>query len=220
MIRLPTAIATSPTLVRALPFVIFVGLTSCQGLFGEASRYWIYLAKTLAGAGMLWVVHPLIAELKWEFTWASIGVGVGVFGLWVGLDGLYPKLFSPGKNWNPHAEFDPGLAWLFVVIRLVGSTLVVPPLEEMFYRSFVYRYMVKPDFLSLPLNYFKWLPFLVTALIFGLSHHEWLAGIICACAYQGLVCWQNRLGGAITAHAITNFLLGGWVIWKGAWNFW
>jgi hypothetical protein len=24
----------------------------------------------------------------------------------------------------------------------------------------------------------------------------------------------------MTAHAITNLLLGVWVAWKGAWNFW
>jgi len=31
---------------------------------------------------------------------------------------------------------------------------------------------------------------------------------------------ENRLGDAMTAHAITNFLLGVWVVWRHAWNFW
>jgi CAAX prenyl protease-like protein len=220
MSRLSIFLAGSPALVRALPFVLFAGLTACQGLLGEASRYWFYLAKTLLGGWLLWVVRPYIAELKWEFSWASVAVGVGVFGFWVGLDGLYPKFFAPQKPWHPHAEFDFGLAWLFFLVRLLGSTLVVPPLEEVFYRSFLYRYVAQADFLSLPLNYFRWLPFLITAVVFGMSHPEWLAGIFCGCAYQGLVCGQNRLSGAITAHAITNFLLGGWVAWKGAWHFW
>ena len=63
-------------------------------------------------------------------------------------------------------------------------------------------------------------PFLATALIFGLAHNEWLAGILCGAAYQWLVLRKNRLGDALTAHAITNFLLGAWVVWRGAWNFW
>ena len=87
MPRLPTIIAASPALVRALPFAIFAGLTAGQGQWGEASRYWFYLAKTFAGAGMLWAVRPFILEYKWKLSWASIVVGVGVFGLWVGLDG-------------------------------------------------------------------------------------------------------------------------------------
>jgi CAAX prenyl protease-like protein len=62
--------------------------------------------------------------------------------------------------------------------------------------------------------------FVVTSLVFGLEHNEWLAGLFCGFAYQGLVLWKNRIGDAIAAHAITNFLLGGWVVWKGAWHFW
>jgi CAAX prenyl protease-like protein len=70
------------------------------------------------------------------------------------------------------------------------------------------------------LGQFGWTPFLATAAIFGFAHHEWLAGILCGFAYQGLVCWKKRLGDAMTAHAITNFLLGVWVVWRGAWHFW
>jgi CAAX prenyl protease-like protein len=106
------------------------------------------------------------------------------------------------------------LAWLMIVTRILGSTLVVPPLEEVFYRSFLYRYIAKPDFLSVPLNRFLPLPFLATAAVFGFSHNEWLAGILCGAAYQWLVLRKNRLGDAMTAHAITNFLLGVWIVWR------
>jgi hypothetical protein len=112
------------------------------------------------------------------------------------------------------------LAWLFIVVRVLGSTFVVPPLEEVFYRSFLYRYLAKQEFLSVPLNQFALVPFLATAGIFGLAHNEWLAGIVCGAAYQWLVLRKNRLGDAMTAHAITNFLLGVWVVWRSAWNFW
>ena len=96
----------------------------------------------------------------------------------------------------------------------------MPPLEEVFFRSFLYRYLAKPDFQSVPLGQFLPGPFLITSVIFGFEHREWLAGILCGFGYQGLVCWKKRLGDAITAHALTNLLLGAWVIWKGAWHFW
>jgi CAAX prenyl protease-like protein len=102
----------------------------------------------------------------------------------------------------------------------LGSTFIVPPLEEVFYRSFLYRYIASQNFLSVPLNRFLPLPFLATAAIFGLSHNEWLAGILCGAAFQWLVLRKNRLGDAMTAHAITNLLLGAWIVWKGAWYFW
>lgn len=225
----------SPTAARVAPFVIFVLLTAAQGKFGAASAYWFYLAKTLVGLWLIFEMRPFVTELRWAFSWEAILVGVGVFAVWVGISGewttqnsLWIKLgiSHPPKNpvaaWNPNEQFGSGsaLAWCFVAVRILGSTFVVPPLEEVFYRSFLYRYIAKPNFLSVPLNKFLPVPFLATAAVFGFSHNEWLAGILCGAAFQWLVIRKNRLGDAMTAHAITNFLLGLWIVWRGAWNFW
>ena len=220
----------SPAVVRVAPFAIFLGLTFLQDRFGEAARYWIYFAKTIAGAAILAVVWRHISELEWRLSWEAITVGVAVFVIWVGLDELiaklglpaYPKMKIAGAPWNPNDAFGAAtpLAWFFIITRIVGSTLVVPPLEEVFYRSFVYRFLAGKDFLSIPLGKFLLMPFIITSVAFGLEHREWLAGILCGFAYQGLVIWKGRLGDAVTAHAITNFLLGLWVVWRGAWQFW
>jgi CAAX prenyl protease-like protein len=212
----------SPTLARVVPFAIFVAFTFCQGKFGASSAYWFYLGKTVVGAWLIWTVRPFVAEMRWNFSWEAVLVGIAIFAAWVGLDGVYPKPGKGAAEWNPHATFglNAPLAWTFIVVRVLGSSIVVPPLEEVFYRSFLYRYVAKPDFQSFPLGQFGWTPFLATAAIFGFAHHEWLAGILCGFAYQGLVCWKKRLGDAMTAHAITNFLLGVWVVWRGAWHFW
>jgi CAAX prenyl protease-like protein len=213
---------SSPLLARVVPFVVFVILTACQGQFGEASRYWIYFTKTVVGAWLVWVVWPLVKEMRWAFSWEAVVTGVGVFAIWVGLNDLYPKWGKAGTPWNPCVQFGDGtaLAWFFIAVRILGSAIVVPPIEEIFYRSFLYRYIVKPDFQSVPMGIFHPLAFVVTAAIFGVAHYEWLAGVLCAFAYQGLVIYKKRLGDAMTAHAITNFLLGIWVVWKGAWQFW
>jgi hypothetical protein len=222
-------------MARVAPFVIFLVLTFCQGRFGAASAYWFYLAKTLVAVWLIWEMYPLVSEMRWAVSWEAVVIGIGVFIMWVGLDPFYPKLaeiiaklglskfFGTSQVvWNPHVQFgqNSALAWLMIVTHILGSTLVVPPLEEVFYRSFLYRYIAKPDFLSVPLNRFLPLPFFATAAVFGFSHFQWLAGILCGLAYQWLVLRKNRLGDAMTAHAITNFLLGVWVAWQGAWNFW
>ena len=225
----------SPTVARIAPFLVFVGLTTLQGRFGPDSACWFYFAKTLVGLWLIYEMLPFVSEMRWAFSWEAVVVGVGVFALWAGntaewttQNALWIKfgLAHPPKTppvvWNPNEIFGSGslLAWLFIVVRILGSTLIVPPLEEVFYRSFLYRYIAKPDFLAVPLNRFLLLPFLVTAGVFGFSHNEWLSGILCGMAYQGLVIRKNRLGDAMTAHAITNFLLGIWVVWRGAWHFW
>jgi hypothetical protein len=221
----------SPVAARVAPFIVFVVLTFGQGFVGETGRYWIYLAKTIVGLWMLGLVRPVVEEMRWKVSWEAVAVGVAAFILWVGLDdwlirigfnSSYPKLKLSGPPWNPNDPFGTGsaLAWCFILVRVIGSALIVPPLEEVFFRSFLYRYIMKVDFLSVPLGTFGWLPFVATSILFGVEHREWLAGILCGFAYQGLVCQKKRLGDAITAHAITNFLLGVWVVWRGAWEFW
>ena len=221
----------SPPLVRVVPFAIFLALTFCQNWFGETGQYWFYLAKTLVGAWSIWLVGPFVSEMRWRLSWEAILVGALVFLIWVGLGnvlawlGINPSFYElklSTKTWNPMTTFGDGSvqAWFFVGVRILGATLVVPPLEEVFFRSFLYRYIAKPDFKTVPLGLFILKSFLITSVIFGFEHREWLAGILCGFAYQGLVCWKKRLGDAITAHALTNFLLGAFVVWKGAWHFW
>jgi hypothetical protein len=220
---------------RVAPFVIFLVLTFFQGEFGASSAYWFYFAKTITGAWLVWEMRPFVSEMRWAISWEAILVGAGIFAVWVGISGewttqdsLWAKLglvhsqTAPEKIWNPNLQFgaNSALAWFFILTRILGSTFVVPPLEEVFYRSFLYRYVGSQNFLSVPLNKFLPWPFFATALVFGFSHNEWLAGILCGAAFQWLVIRKNRLGDAMTAHAITNFLLGVWIVWRHAWHFW
>ncbi|HEX4645226.1 MAG TPA: hypothetical protein VH598_06410, partial [Verrucomicrobiae bacterium] len=132
---------------------------------------------------MIWTMRPLVPEMRWNFSWAALVAGIGVFVIWVGLDDLYPSfdqlvqrywcplLKSVGLEnwcpratesvWNPHAQFGANspLAWGIIATRVFGSSLVVPPLEEVFYRSFLYRWILRADIEAVPLGSFNWRPF-------------------------------------------------------------
>jgi len=224
-----------PAWARALPFLIFLTLTLLQGRFGQESAYWIYLAKTIVGAWLVWLVWPLVAEMRWRVGWDALLVGVAVCVVWVAVsrglatqEGIWMAIgiadgpVTPASEWNPFLQFAdaPAIAWFFVAVRVIGSGVVVPPIEEAFYRSFVYRWLADPEFTKVPLNVFAWRPFVITAFIFGFAHNEWLAGILCGLAYQWLVIRHGRLGEAMTAHAVTNILLAGWVVAADEWRFW
>ncbi|MBN2319785.1 MAG: CAAX prenyl protease-related protein [Acidobacteria bacterium] len=215
-------VQSSPVLSRVVPFAAFALLTLFQGQFGENSQYWIYALKTGIGAWLLWLVRPYVMEMRWKISWEAVVAGVVIFLIWIGLDGFYPMLAKRTGSFDPNAAYGAGsaLALFFIAVRIAGSSLVVPPLEEVFYRSFIYRYIQKSDFLKIPLSRFHWKAFLITGIIFGIAHYEWIQGIICAFAYQGLVIRKNRLGDAICAHAVTNFLLGLYVIFRNAYIFW
>ncbi len=225
----------SPAAARVAPFIIFVVLTALQGELGEASRFWMYLLKSLIGLWLIALMWPRVAEMRWKMSWEAVVVGVAVCVMWVGIDSAWTRQDSlwsklgfthspahPAPPWNPFAFFgaESLWAWVCVIGRIVASTLVVPHIEETFYRSWFYRYLRRTRFETVPLGEFAWLPFVATAVVFGFAHQEWLAGILCGAAYQWLVIRKQRLGDAMTAHAITNFLLGLWVVGRGAWRFW
>lgn len=209
--------------LRVGPFFGYVALTSLQGRLGPGSQYWIYLLKTVLAGGFLWSVRRQLPEMRWSASGPALAAGLIVFLLWVGLDPFYPKFMQGhGLQWNPPVDFGEGsaLSFLLIATRIAGSTLVVPPLEEIFYRSFLYRYFISERFLTIPLAAVKPAPFLITSCIFGFAHHQWLPGILCGMIYQWLACRRGDLGEAITAHAITNFCLGVWVVTRDAWRFW
>jgi CAAX prenyl protease-like protein len=213
----------SPDAARIAPFAVYVVLSMFQGELGPESRYWAYIAKTFLGAWMLWEIRPFVPEMRWKVSWEASAVGVAIFVIWVGLDGLYPRLSKLDAGATPFEQFGKtsAMAWFYVVVHIAGMTVIVPPVEEIFYRSFLYRVFVKTDFQTMPLGQFHALSFVVTSTIFGLMHPDrWVAGILCGLAFQWLVIRKNRLGDAMTAHAVTNLLLGLWVVWKSAWSFW
>lgn len=227
----------SPLWSRVVPFAVFLGITATlQAGGGEMARYGWYLAKTLVGAWLVWEFRGVVSEMKWAVSWEAVVVGVLVFVMWVGIDPYYPKqdalMFrlgfgkdpaeQPPVIWNPFVAFGAGslAGWFFVVVRTVGSTALVPMLEEVFYRSFLYRYLISPEFERVSLNRVHGVSMAMTTGIFAFTHHQWLAGILCGLAYQGLVIRKNRLGDAMTAHAITNLLLAIWVVARGDWKFW
>jgi uncharacterized protein len=212
----------SPVLARTLPFAALALLTLLRGRWGDVAQYWIYSLEIVVGAFLLLLLRSRIQEMHWKFSWEAATAGIIVFLLWVGLDGYYPSIANRSGAFNPERTFGAGspMALAFIMIRLLGSSLIVPPIEEVFYRSFLYRYLIKSDILQIHLGHFEWLAFIVTGAIFGISHHEWLPGILCGFAYQGLVIRKKRLGDSISAHAITNLLLGLWIVFRKAYFFW
>jgi uncharacterized protein len=211
----------SPVFARVAPFAIFCLLTLVHGQFGQTWQYWIYALKTVVAVCVLWMVRKSVKEIRWDISWGAVAVGIACFALWVGLDGRYP-MFHRAGGFQPVRTYGEGSALgpVFIAVRILGSSLAVPMIEEVFYRSFLYRYFIQAKFWKVPLGCYDAKAFLITALVFGIGHYEWVPGILCGFAYQGLVCRKKRLGDAISAHAITNLLLAGWVVTREAYYFW
>lgn len=224
----------SPVWARATPYIAFIVLTQLQGMSDGPLRFWLYLAKTLVAGWLLWEFRREIAEMKWNFSWEGIAVGVAGVVMWIHLDDLArlvnlpPTMLKlgkppePGTEWNPFVQFGDGalLAWFFVLVRTLGSSVVVPPMEEVMYRSLVWRWLANQDFLKVPLNLWRPFPILLSSAVFAFTHHEVVAAFLYALLMHALVWRKGRLGDAIVAHGVTNFLLALWVVFRPEWRFW
>jgi len=202
-----------------LPFLM-IALCIYLGIWLEIPKDLLYPVQTLLTAGcLLYFWKDYCREIRFSVDWLAIAAGVAVFFIWILLENLYPKSADAGLSPYEVVRYSGGSWWL-LASRLVGATLVVPLAEELFWRSFGLRFLVRSDFKSVSLGYFTWFSCIVVSLAFGFEHRRWLPGIIAGLIYAGLLYRSKNLFSPILSHGVTNFLLGIYVIFTGSWQFW
>ena len=149
----------------------------------------------------------------------AVVVGVAVFGLWVNLDAPWMRLGEPSAGFVP-TDARGQLMWPLIVVRWVGASLLVPVMEELFWRSFLMRWVQSPQFESVPPQSVGLKAIVLSTFVFMLAHTLWLAAIIAGLAYAWLYVRTGKLWMPIIAHAVTNGVLGVWVVVTGKWAFW
>jgi CAAX prenyl protease-like protein len=204
------------TLLHILPFAAWMALLFA--LPATAVSYAVRSAVTLA-VGVACIVAWRRAVSPFPRPSAIIvGIlaGAAVCALWIVLP-AWPFPEPAAHNPPPYAPSVCG--WPLTVAKLVGSAFVIAPVEEVFFRSFLYRWLQRRDFLSVPASRFDLSAFLWTVLLFTLEHDRPIAAAITGVAY-GLVYVRFGLASAIAAHVTTNLLLALHVIHHNAWQFW
>jgi CAAX prenyl protease-like protein len=145
-------------------------------------------------------------------------MGVLVFMIWMLLE---PNDQSNGTALSHGLEKLPsGFALLWLIFRVLGSSIVVPLAEEFAFRGYLIRKLIAKDFDKVTVGQFTWLSFIVSSLLFGLLHERWLAGTLAGIGYAIALYRRGQLGDAITAHMTTNTLIAIFVITQGRWSLW
>ena len=226
-----------PMLARVVPFALFLLFLfagQCVEILADAMvlnqdwkislQLWLYPVKTLAVLAALVLYWPSYEELRasWFPTWRQM-VLAGITGLLVYL--AWIRLAWPwatqgqASGYNPFQAND-GLGTMLAGIRLFGGVVVVPIMEELFWRSFLLRYLISRQFQSVPLGAFTLGSCAITVLLFGVEHNLWLAGMMAGLAYTLLLYRTGNLWTCIAAHAVTNLLLGLHALTTGEWHWW
>lgn len=226
---------TKTAFSRILPFALFMLFIGVEEfarflqrkeilLIGNLALYWLYPVKVSLVGAVLICFRKHYQEIRLSdlgrpvFTAISVLAGLAVFWLWTHMDWSFGTLGTP-------TGFDPtafsGLEKVGVTAaRLAGAVVIVPVMEELFWRSFLIRYIIDNDFAKIPIGTFSWPSFLITVVLFGLEHHYFLAGMMAGAVFNLLLYTTRSLTQCILAHAVANLSLGIYVLQTGRWNFW
>jgi CAAX prenyl protease-like protein len=218
----------SPALARILPFAAYVGFIALESVLpdttvaaGPLGGKWLYALQVLVAGGLLVWLWPRYGELRGGAVRAgdwllAVIVGLVVFVLWINLDLPWARIGESRGIGETTAATPPAL---LIALRVLGAVLVVPVMEELFWRSFILRWVHDPKFLEVDPRSVGWKAILVSSALFGAEHHLWLAGIVAGLAYALLYRRTGSLWTVIAAHAITNAALELWVWRTGSFQF-
>jgi len=216
-----------PAIPYVLPFASFIAFLGLAKYTGADAR-WEYPLRVVA------VTAVLIAFSRGALQWrpakplASVLLGILVFAIWVAPDVLWPNyrnhwLLSNAVFGFPRSSLQEGVRanCTFLLFRIVGTVIVVPIVEELFWRAWLLRYLISPDFLKVTLGTYAPLSFWLTALLFASEHGSYLdVGFVAGIAYNFWLCRTRTLADCILAHAVTNACLAAYVVLAHHWQYW
>lgn len=206
------------------PFVLFMAMLGLEGPLGKVPMYPI---KTLAVLALLIWVWRRLPKFCVKAPLASVGVGMVVFVLWVGLDPFFPwlegrRFTCPPRTGgvDPHAIRPDVLSYLWISVRLFGGAVVVPIMEELFWRGWLMRWIIDEQFTRIPIGRWQAKAFAITTIAFAIVHPQVFVALFAGVIYGWWVVRTKSLWDVILAHGVTNLILYTWVLVKGQWYWW
>lgn len=206
---------------EAIRFLSFHGYVNIS----DTALLYIYPVKAMSVGVLLMILRKSYSELRWAdlktpaATVAGTVIGSTVFILWINMTWPWAT-FGKLNGFDPTSVPENLTRSLLIIFRIFGASVVVPTMEEIFWRSWLLRYIIAQDFQSIEIGRFTLPSFFIGTVMFGLEHNLWLAGIMAGAFYTILLYRTKSLAQCIVAHAITNLLLGIYVLNTGKWYFW
>lgn len=220
------------TVAAVAPYALWMALLF--GLEATAANYAWRTGLTLAALAAALCLGRAMRRPWWRGAGRGLGwgvlVGLVVCALWILPESIpWYRDFSllgaiglgGGAGAAEPSPYEPSVCgWALTWVKLFGSAFVIAPVEEFFFRSFLYRWLQQARWTEVDPARFDLSAFLWMVGLFALEHHTRLAAGAMAGAFYGLVAIRQGIGAAVVAHVVTNLLLGLYVIHTGQWGFW
>ena len=201
------------------PFFVFMVFLSVESHFPD-QHYALYPVKTILVAIVLAWSWRSLPSLVPAVPVGSVVVGIAGVVLWIGLDPFLVHYDQPLIGRNPFQLYPAVEAWWLFGFRVAGITLCVPVMEELFWRGFLMRWLIKEDFTSVPLGTYQPLSFWITTACFAAVHGaEWPLAVVVGVLYGVWFVRTKSLGSVMMAHGVTNLLLALYCLIANDWHF-
>jgi uncharacterized protein len=174
-------------------------------------------------AGFSWRILPRSAP-HWI---ASVALGLAVCVIWVAPDALFAGwrahwLFQNAVTGKVTTTIPPTeLTPTMLALRTMRAALLIPVLEELFWRGWLPRWLQDTRFERIPLGQYTRFAFWATAILFAAEHGPyWEVGLGCGVIYNWWMARTRSLGDLMIAHGVTNLALSAYVMATGRWGLW
>jgi len=203
-----------PDVASLLPLVLTLGAALATSVWTAGALDRLYLLRIGVALGALVWVRGALPPLTPSRSPLPAALGLGVGLAWIA---AWPG--SPGPLEADLAALG-GLeraAWIGV--RALGSTLVIPVVEELAFRGFLFEWLAAPAGAGdTPAGRVPWLALVVSSLAFGTMHRSFALGALAGLAFGALRAWRGRLGDAVVAHAAANAVIAAVAVLGGRWQ--
>jgi CAAX prenyl protease-like protein len=216
-----------PSLPYVFPFACFLCLLALSPYVAFLGR-WEFPLRVGILTVVLFVFSRHVIDLRVAHFWSSLALGVAVFAIWIAPDLLIPGyrthwLFQNSVTGKIHSSIPVDLTSdkLVLVLRTARAVLLVPIIEELFWRSWLLRWLISVDFRKVPLGAYSPQAMWISAILFASEHGPyWDVGLIAGLLYNWWMIRTKSLGDCIFAHAVTNGCLSAYVLLAGKWEYW
>ena len=201
------------------PLTAVLAASMITGAF-SAGFDWLYPIRVVAAAAVLWMFRCHYRGLLRAWSPVSVALGSAAFVAWLVL--MPANAAAAAADWPSALGAVPragATAWL--LIRIAGYVITVPIVEELAFRGFLTRRLIRVDFQRVPFGTFSWTSFLIGSVIFGAFHGKfWLPATAAGMIFAVAMYRKGSIGDAVQAHATANGLIALYVLWTGRWFMW
>ncbi|MFA8386786.1 MAG: exosortase E/protease, VPEID-CTERM system [Pelagibaca sp.] len=187
-----------------VPFLAFMLSALVVHTFSQTPEIW-YGVQVAAMALALWVFRKPVLALTRDFDLVAVGAG-----LLIGIGWIVTA--EPAEPYASLAEFGALALTVWVVLRVIGTAILVPVVEELFFRGYLFSLIDDGSVLR------RVLAIVITTAGFAALHSRPMAAAIAGVIFALVLLRRGRVFDAIVAHAVANGLIAAAALATGQWS--